>query len=658
MDRPTRPHASSAIQATVRAGGRDLRHQQVGAGDAGGAGGGVLVLESQRVARAAGGAVQGDTCVEQHVVALVEGGVVLVGQHQSSRLGPPQRLRVADAAVAVLDVWFEDVGDLAGARLALANPRLQLTEPVLAAPLPVGQPRFDHLGAELGVAGDVTGGEQRRRRVEVDLGKCQLLVDRAHGMAELEAGVPHRVPDRGRHLRDACRLALVDEQQVEVALRRQLAATEPANGQEGELGGPRVLLAGTLGERLDPRVRGGGQPPAEGAATECVVGERVETSLPCCADGAIRRADAHRRHGRGEHRRRTTSGRGRFRILLFYRGAMRTPWPPLRGRTRRASRLRAGSALLVASVIVAACSGDGQQAATTTSTVAPTTTTLPARANDGELVIGAFLPQTGPGAALGGPMITAVDEAVRQINQAGGVLGRNVGLRVVDESAGTGLDELLAAGVDAIVGPASSTVALSQLSDSVMPVTGVVTCSPSASALSLDDYPDNKFFFRTIPSDSLQMAAIERRVERTGVETVAVGYLDDPYGRGLADAFVDEVTARNRLELLANVGFDADQEFLDDVADELLALGPGVVVVLGDADDGTRLLAALDAATAGVTPPLVIINDAIRGSRQAIQALTPGFRGGGQRRGPAVEPRSSPRAPKGSSPPTPSTAST
>ena len=62
-------------------GGRDLRHQQVGVGDAGGASGGVLVLESKGVARAAGGAVQGDTRVEQHVVALVEGGVVLVGRH-------------------------------------------------------------------------------------------------------------------------------------------------------------------------------------------------------------------------------------------------------------------------------------------------------------------------------------------------------------------------------------------------------------------------------------------------------------------------------------------------------------------------------------------------------------------------------------------------
>jgi branched-chain amino acid transport system substrate-binding protein len=286
----------------------------------------------------------------------------------------------------------------------------------------------------------------------------------------------------------------------------------------------------------------------------------------------------------------------------------------------------AGTVLLVAAVASAGCSGDDQQSTTTTSTIAPTTTTISPRLADGTLSIGAFLPQTGPGAALGGRMITAVENAVNQINVAGGVLGRGVDLKIVDENAGTGLDELLASGVDAIVGPAASTVALSQLADAVLPVVGVVTCSPSATALALDDYPDNKLFFRTVPSDSLEMVAIERRVERTGVETVAVGYLDDPYGRGLKNAFTDEVSERSEVTLGATVGFEADQEDLSDVAEQLLADGPGVIVVLGDADDGTRLLRAIDVATSGITPPEVVVNDAIRDGRQGIQALTPEFR--------------------------------
>ena len=46
-----------------------------------------------------------------------------------------------------------------------------------------------------------------------------------------------------------------------------------------------------------------------------------------------------------------------------------------------------------------------------------------------------------------------------------------------------------------------------------------------------------------------------------------------------------------------------------------------MIVVLGGADDGTRLLAALDAATQGRERPEVIVNDAIRGGRQAIPSL-------------------------------------
>ena len=170
-------------------------------------------------------------------------------------------------------------------------------------------------------------------------------------------------------------------------------------------------------------------------------------------------------------------------------------------------------------------------------------------------------------------------------------------------------------------------MALSQLANAVLPVTGVVTCSPSATALALDGYPDNKLFFRTVPSDSLEMVAIERRVERTGVETVAVGYLDDPYGRGLKDAFAEEVAERNEVTLHTPIGFNADQEDLSGIAEQLLADGgPGVIVVLGDADDGTRLLQAIDVATSGITPPEVVVNDAIRDGRQAIQALTAEFR--------------------------------
>ena len=280
--------------------------------------------------------------------------------------------------------------------------------------------------------------------------------------------------------------------------------------------------------------------------------------------------------------------------------------------------------VLAVAASAAACTGVDNGEVGPSTSVAATTTTVAKRASDGRLVIGAYLPQTGPGASLGEPMIAAVRSAVAHINAEGGVLGQDVELLVLDEGTPSGPSALLAEGVDAIVGPASSRNALSKLASIVRPDTGVVTCSPTATALALDDFPDNGYFFRTAPSDSLQMIAIARRAERTGVPTVAVGFLDDPYGRGLVDALVSEIEQRRRQDVVAKVAFGADQEDLSPTVSELLADDPGLVIVLGDADDGGRLLSALDAATPD-DDAQVIANDAIR-TAAAISQLSPDFR--------------------------------
>ncbi len=285
--------------------------------------------------------------------------------------------------------------------------------------------------------------------------------------------------------------------------------------------------------------------------------------------------------------------------------------------------MRIAGGTIAAASIAAACTGGDDGAVTSTTTADTTSTTTIPRDDDGRLVLGIYLPVTGAGSELGQPMIAAVEDAVDLINDAGGVLGSDVRTIQADEGAGTGLGELLEQGVDAIIGPASSLTALSQLAPAVDANTGVVVCSPSATSLLLDDYPDNTFLFRTAPSDSLQMAAIARQVQRTGARSVAVGYLDDPYGRGLHKAFLEEIEAR-RLAVPVSVGFSGDQTDLSGSASELLDADPGVIVVLGDADDGGRLLSALDDAEQAA--PQVIVNDAIREARQTIQSLSDEFR--------------------------------
>jgi branched-chain amino acid transport system substrate-binding protein len=268
-------------------------------------------------------------------------------------------------------------------------------------------------------------------------------------------------------------------------------------------------------------------------------------------------------------------------------------------------------------LVLTACSDDGA----TSPTIAPatsTTTTIPERVYDGVLKVGVLVPETGPGAVLGEGLAQAVVTAAEAINAAGGVLGRDVEIVTgFDEgdgpaSAREAVATLLDQDVDAVIGPASSTVALATLGDLLRE--GILTCSPTATSLALDTFPDRALFVRTAPSDSLEAAAIALAAERTGALTASVVYLDDAYGRPLADATIAALQSRG-IDVPAPIGFSADDESLLDEANSIREAEAGVVVVIGDAEQGTRLLSSLGEATAvvpGDEPPTIIVNSAMR----------------------------------------------
>lgn len=287
--------------------------------------------------------------------------------------------------------------------------------------------------------------------------------------------------------------------------------------------------------------------------------------------------------------------------------------------------LRPSIAVAIAGALtVGACDGGGDP---TPTTVAPaiTTTTVASRGSDGVLTIGVLLPKTGPGATLGAGLIDAVEIAASDINAAGGVLGQGIRIEEADEADSGAMNQLIDLGVDAIVGPASSLVALEQLATAVEHQ--VVVCSPTATAIALDDYPDDGWFFRTAPSDSLQMAAIDYTARQTGASTLAIAYLDDPYGRALQDSLASRVRQGGQLTIVDETPFASTDADLSGAARAVLAGGPDVVVVLAGGDDGGRMLAALDDAR-GTHPELqsVIVNDAVRTARQVIAGLSTEFR--------------------------------
>ena len=245
-------------------------HEHVGVGVAEGAGHRVLLLEEQAVAGSAGAPVQLDAHAQQRVVGVAQAGVVLVPQDRAGGLRPRQGVDVAHAAPALLQVGLEQEGDLARPLVALAHAGRQGGEPALGplAPLQLGLAR--QLVAERAVAGQVAGLEQTGGGVEVVGRQGQRLLHRAHRVAQLQPGVPDRVPVAVGQLADVGP-APVQQQDVDVRLQRQLAPPVAAHGHQRDAPGIAALHRGDV-QLLQPAVDLGGPRLAQLAPDQRVVG--------------------------------------------------------------------------------------------------------------------------------------------------------------------------------------------------------------------------------------------------------------------------------------------------------------------------------------------------------------------------------------------------
>ena len=158
---------------------------------------------------------------------------------------------------------------------------------------------------------------------------------------------------------------------------------------------------------------------------------------------------------------------------------------------------------------------------------------------DGTLTVGTLLPQSGDLAFLGPPEFAGVDLAVQEINEAGGVLGKDVKQVKADSGDGTPniapseTDKLLRGGADAIVGAASSSVSLSVI-DKITNA-GVVQISPANTSTAFDTYADKGLYFRTAPSDVLQGSVMANTVLSDGYDNVAILARQEAYGEALAN---------------------------------------------------------------------------------------------------------------------------
>ena len=136
----------------------------------------------------------------------------------------------------------------------------------------------------------------------------------------------------------------------------------------------------------------------------------------------------------------------------------------------------------------------------------------------------------------------AFELAIKHVNEGGGVFGLPVTVSVGDATSDP--EKAVAAarrlveieGVHAIVGPNASVSAL-PVAERVSGPAAIPTVSFSATSPALTSAADNDFFFRTALSDITQGPVLAAVARERGFDNVGLVYVDDPWGRGPADAF-------------------------------------------------------------------------------------------------------------------------
>ncbi|MFG1961116.1 ABC transporter substrate-binding protein [Nonomuraea sp. NPDC049028] len=247
----------------------------------------------------------------------------------------------------------------------------------------------------------------------------------------------------------------------------------------------------------------------------------------------------------------------------------------------------AGRALAVVaatSLALTACGGGGNTAAPASSSAAPSSAAAPAAKGDGTLTVGTLLPQTGSLAFLGPPEFAGVDAAIKEINEAGGVLGKPVTKYDTDSGdtttniASQSVDKLITQKADAIIGAASSSVSESVI-DKITGA-GVVHFSPANTSDKFTTIKDNGLYFRTAPPDKLQGRVLGDLIIADGSDTVGILAMQDSYGTGLADQ-VAKTVGDGGAEVVERVDYDPKAaDFSADVA-KIKAKNPKAIVLIG-----------------------------------------------------------------------------
>ncbi|MCX5974390.1 MAG: branched-chain amino acid ABC transporter substrate-binding protein [Coprothermobacterota bacterium] len=191
-------------------------------------------------------------------------------------------------------------------------------------------------------------------------------------------------------------------------------------------------------------------------------------------------------------------------------------------------------AILSLMLLLTGCGGG-----TTTPTATPTTTpTIPPPPVE-KIVIGLQAPITGDFSAEGQWAKQCVEVAQDLINKAGGVLGKQIEIVVVDDGSNakdsaTAAQKMISQGLKEVIASYGSSV--TRPAADLYDKNKVVSVGYGCTAVSLTMETQRPYFFRTAGRDDTQSEFFAKfAVEKLGAKKIAIMHDNQDYGKGVAD---------------------------------------------------------------------------------------------------------------------------
>lgn len=213
--------------------------------------------------------------------------------------------------------------------------------------------------------------------------------------------------------------------------------------------------------------------------------------------------------------------------------------------------------------------------------------------NDAELVIGGLVPITGAGAPYGSGMLKAMEIAVQEVNDAGGMAGRK--LKLISEDGQTQPQAAVLAAkklieinrVQAILGTWASGVSLAvvPLTDAANLIEMNVSGAPSLSTLDKKD-----LVWRFQGTNDRFGRAFAKIAEKRGYKRPATMAFNNASGRGNTDGFIRAWEAAGHDKVVANVVYEPNRPSYRSELQTVLAKDPDVIVMGSYLPDTTIIL--------------------------------------------------------------------